>query len=343
VQVKDVGEFGLIRRWERELAQDPEQVAQGIGDDAAVLDFPGGRQILATTDTLVESVHFDLAFTSPRQLGKKCMAVNLSDIAAMGGRARYALIALGLPGSTELAWLEDLYRGLQEEASRWSTWIVGGDTVRSPSGLVITVTVLGQVPQGRAVPRSGARPGDLVVVTGDLGGSAAGLASLTRSPSPVEPGVLEYVRRRQLEPIPRLAEGEIMAHHGASAMIDVSDGLASEVNHLARLSRVRVVVEEESIPMAPATRTLARVLEADALAWALNGGEDYELVSTVAPEQFAAMARAVRERTGTCLTVVGRVEAGAGCYLMKEGKRRRLEPTSYDHFLTTSGPSRTSP
>jgi thiamine-monophosphate kinase len=340
VQVKDVGEFGLIRRWEQELAQDAGRVARGIGDDTAVLNFPRGRQVLATTDTLVESVHFDLSFTGARQLGKKCMAVNFSDIAAMGGRPRYALIALGLPGSTPLAWLEDLYRGMQEEASRWSTWIVGGDTVRAPSGLVITVTVLGDVPKGRAVPRDGARLGDLVVVTGDLGGSAAGLASFVRA-RPVEPEALEYVRRRHLEPVPRLAEGEIMARHGASSMIDVSDGLASEVNHLSRLSRVSLVVEADRIPLAPATAILARTLDANALEWALNGGEDYELVATVAPGQFSAMARAVQKKTGTRLTVVGRVEAGAGCYLVKEGKPSPLEPTSYDHFRTV-GPARTS-
>ena len=341
MRVKDVGEFGLIRRWEQELAQSPEQVARGVGDDAAVLDFPPGQQVLATTDTLVESVHFDLAFTAPGQLGKKCMAVNFSDIAAMGGQARYALIALGLPGSTELAWLEAFYRGLQEEASRWSAWIVGGDTVRSPAGLVITVTVLGHAPRGRAVPRDGARPGDLVVVTGDLGGSAAGLASFIGSPSPVEPEALAYVRRRHLEPVPRLAEGEIMARHGVSAMIDVSDGLASEVNHLARLSRVSVVVEAASIPVAPATRTLARALGASALDWALNGGEDYELVASVAPDRFAAMARVVQQLTGTRLTVVGRVEAGAGCYLATDGEPSLLEPTSYDHF-PTAGPGRPS-
>ncbi|MEW6524244.1 MAG: thiamine-phosphate kinase [Bacillota bacterium] len=332
MKVGDLGEFGLIRRWERELAVDPARVPRGIGDDAAVLTCPARRQLLASTDMLVESVHFDLGFTSPRQLGKKAMAVNLSDIAAMGGRPMYALIALGLANDTALELVDGLYQGLQEEASRWDVFIVGGDTVRSPGGLTISVTVLGHVTRGRAVPRGGARPGDLVVVTGDLGASAAGLATFTRPGATVEAKALDYVRSRHLEPVPRLREGELLARHGASSMIDVSDGLANELNHLSRLGAVSLVVDAAAVPVAPATRAVAQALGVDPLSWALTGGEDYELLFTVSPGDFHRLARAVQAKTATPLAVVGQVEAGTGCYLLYGGRRQPLQATAYDHF-----------
>lgn len=328
----EVGEFGLIRRWEREVPIDRDQVRLGIGDDAAVLAPSAGWEWLATTDMLVEAVHFDLSFITPEQLGRRALVANLSDIAAMGGRPKFALVSLALPGETDCETVDGLYRGLVAEASAWGVSLVGGDTVRSPSGLVINVVVLGQVEADRAVTRSGARPGELVAVTGDLGGSAAGLATFGQQVDAVPGPAVERARGRHLGPRPRLAEGALIAAAGASAMIDVSDGLANEVNHLARHSRVGIVVDAASVPVHASTRAVAEALGVDPLQWALNGGEDYELVFCAAPAVVGALARRVPQVTGVAVTVVGHVESGAGCYLDTGTERRPLPPSAYDHF-----------
>lgn len=334
MKVRDIGEFGLIERWEREVPGGPGLV-RGIGDDAAILEATPGAQWLATTDTLVESVHFDLSFTTPEQLGRRALAANLSDIAAMGGRARFALVSLGLETDTDLAVVDSFYRGLTAEASRWGVILVGGDTVRSPRSMIIGITVLGDVEPGRAVRRDGARPGDLLLVTGDLGGSAAGLATLISEPSALSALDTRYVREvraRHLEPEPRLREARIIAASGATSMIDVSDGLANEANHLARQSGVSIVIDAEKIPVSEATQAVAKAFNHDPVDWALNGGEDYELLFTAPPECVGVLADTVQTQTGTPIRIIGRVKEGAGCWLEEGGVRAVLPSSSYDHF-----------
>lgn len=334
MRVSDIGEFGLIERLSRYVPEGPGLI-RGIGDDAAILEGTPGVQWLATADMLLESVHFDLSFTTPEQLGRRALVANLSDIAAMGGRPRFALVSLGLETDTDVAIVDSFYRGLTAEASRWGVILVGGDTIRSPEGIIIAITVLGEVKPGRAVRRDGARLGDLLLVTGDLGGSTAGLATFISETSPLSGLNARYVREvrtRHLEPEPRLREAEIIAAGGATSMIDVSDGLANEANHLARQSGVSIVIDVESIPISEATRAVARAYNHDPVDWALNGGEDYELLFTAPLECVSTLADTVRTKTGTSISIIGRVEQGKGCWLNKGGVRSVLSSSAYDHF-----------
>ena len=334
------GELGLIRRIAGLVGGPGPGVLRGIGDDTAVLEFAGGR-LLATVDMLVEGVHFDLSFITPWQLGRKALAVNLSDIAAMGGEPLFALVSLGLSGQVDEDFVEELYRGMVAMAETCGVGIVGGDTVRSPGGLIVDVAVLGRV--AAPLTRSGARPGDLVAVTGHLGASAAGLHWLLRQKerrpeafvgAAGEDGAVRSVVRAHLEPVPRLREAaELTATGLVTAMIDISDGLASEANHIARESGVGMVIYAEAIPVASATREVARLLGADPLAWALAGGEDYELLLTCAPGSEERLRKAVAA-TGTPLTFIGEVvPAERGVTLVGGGGTvRALEPAGYDHL-----------
>ncbi|MGQ9531942.1 MAG: thiamine-phosphate kinase [Desulfotomaculales bacterium] len=334
------GELGLIRRISDLVGGPQRGVVRGIGDDTAVLEFAGGR-LLATVDMLVEGVHFDLAFIKPWQLGRKALAVNLSDIAAMGGEPLFALVSLGVGGQIDEDFVREFYKGMVAMAGPYGVQIVGGDTVRSPGGLVVDVAVLGRAAEH--VTRSGARPGDLVAVTGSLGASAVGLHWLLRQKEG-RPGVFidaagedEVVRtvvRSHLEPEPRVREAAALAATGlVTAMIDISDGLASEVNHIARESEVGMVIYAGAIPVAAATREVALLLGADPLEWALAGGEDYELLLTCVPGSEERLREAVAA-TGTPLTFIGKVvPAERGVTLVgKDGAVRPLEPAGYDHL-----------
>ncbi len=334
------GEFGLIRRISGLVGGPGPGVLRGIGDDTAVLDFAGGR-LLATVDMLVEGVHFDLTFITPWQLGRKALAVNLSDIAAMGGEPLFALVSLGVGGQIDEDFVRELYTGMVAMAGAYGVQIVGGDTVRSPGGLVVDVAVLGRAVE--PVTRAGARPGDLVAVTGHLGASAAGLHWLLRQKEE-RPGafidaaggdeIVRTVVRAHLEPVPRVREAAALAATGlVTAMIDVSDGLASEANHIARESGVGMVVYADIVPIAAATREMARRLGADPLEWALAGGEDYELLLTCAPGGEDRLRQAMAA-AGTSLTFIGEVvPAERGATLVgKDGAARPLEPAGYDHL-----------
>jgi thiamine-monophosphate kinase len=330
------GEFGLINRIKQITGLSGPGVLLGIGDDAAVLKPPDGR-MLVTMDMLVEGVHFDLSFISPFNLGAKAMAVNISDIAAMGGRPRYALVSLGATDSTTDQEVEELYRGMVQMARSYEASIVGGDTVRSPGGLILDVVVIGEALH--PVTRGGARPGQLVGVTGQLGASAAGLAWLMAKKGGLASGGLDtrdeaMLVAAHLAPLPRVAAGQALAASGAvSAMIDVSDGLASEVNHIADQSAVGIEIELDRIPVGQATRAAARLLEVDHLGWALAGGEDYELLFTFAADKLEAVRESLA-LSNTPFQTIGRVlpKENGVVLIGSSGTRRRLESRGYNHF-----------
>lgn len=334
-----LGEFGLIAQIRRRAPIGRRGgVLLGIGDDAAILDPGGPRLLLVTTDMLVEGVHFALATTSPYALGRKALAVNLSDIAAMGGTPRYALIALAAPPVTPARLLRELYRGVCAEAKRFNVSLVGGDTCAAPAGLTLGLTVLGEVPRRQAVTRAGARPGDRIWVTGTLGGSAAGLAALQRgwgTRRSEDAWVRRAVRRHRL-PEPRCAAGRrLAARRIATAMLDLSDGLASDLARLCEESRVGVRIDAGRLPLDPAAQRLAPRLGADALAWAVGGGEDYELVFT--SRRPAAAVRAAMP-PGVRATEVGIVvEQRHGRTI--EGPHGLTRPLigGYDHFRPNAG------
>jgi len=337
MKLSELGEFGLIERLSKLVPTRGPGVIVGIGDDTAVLETRAGTQLLATCDMLVEGEHFLLDRLTPFQLGWKALAVNVSDIAAMAGLPRFALISLGIPPDLPVEFLDELYRGLAALAANYGVVLVGGDTVRSRRGLVIDITVLGEVDRGRAVLRSGSRVGDLILVTGQLGDSAGGLEVLLRLPvkekshSPEETALI----KAHLEPHPRVQEARAAVAAGTvRAMDDISDGLAREIREITGASGVGANLWLDQIPLSPALQNLAETWGRSPLDFALYGGEDYELIFTVPAEQAPAVARAVEDATGTRTSVIGEiVPPEEGIQLIYPGGERvPLTKSGWDHF-----------
>lgn len=330
MELRDVGEFGLIDLLKQDTINDPGTVVAGIGDDAAVL-LPTPRQLqLITTDMLVENIHFDLTTTTAMQLGYKSVAVNLSDIAAMGGVPRHAVVSIALPQHTAVDFVLNLYNGMKEICREHGVNIVGGDTVASPGGLVINVAVMGEVEPSNLVKRSGAKAGDIVAVTNVLGSSSAGLALLSRGEWEEYDFSWPLVTAH-LTPRPQVKTGQLLAAHGATSMDDISDGLASELHEIAKASNVSIQVIGEHIPLSPELREAAQVLGKEPLDYALYGGEDFQLLFTMDPEQFAVMNTI---DPGAAITKIGEVlPPGEGVSLIDEtGQSRKLQPRGYNHF-----------
>ncbi|MBI4259373.1 MAG: thiamine-phosphate kinase [Actinobacteria bacterium] len=330
----------LIAAIRRVLSGDHPGVVLGVGDDAALVEGSRpGAELVLTTDMLVEGVHFDRAVVAPRDLGYKAIVVNVSDVAAMAGSPRYALLSLGLSPGVEPAWVMELYGGIRAACDEYALSLVGGDLSRGRD-VVLAVTVVGAVQSGRAVPRSGARAGDRIVVTGALGAAAGGLA-LTRTPPARLGDALGSDWGRELlraldRPVARVGEAETLAQAGATAMMDLSDGLALDLHRLCRESGVGARVRLADVPVAPQVRLLAGVLDVDPLALALSGGEDYELVATLPLDGVARARSDLDERFGVALTEVGEVvEAELGYVAVRDdGSERELEPRGWDHFGT---------
>lgn len=327
MRLKEVGEFGLIDLIKQDTIVDPSDVVMGIGDDAAVYVPGAGKYELLTTDMLVENVHFDLSKTSAWQLGYKAIAVNLSDIAAMGGRPRHAVVSLGLPPHLTVDYVVEMYKGMKEICREFAVNIVGGDTVSSPQGLVLNIGVVGEAEPDRLLRRSGARAGDLVVVTGSLGDSACGLDLLFRS-GWEEFGFAWPLVTAHLTPRPQVNIGPALAGFGATSADDISDGLASEANEIARASNVGLRIHADKVPLSPELIQAAAMLGKKPLDYALFGGEDYQLVFTISTDKFIGLPQ-----DGVTYTIVGEVFAGQGVLLLDAaGGKAPLEPRGYNHF-----------
>jgi thiamine-monophosphate kinase len=317
VAARPPGEFELIDLFTRALPLQGGEVVLGPGDDAAVLRPRRGEDLVATVDAVVAGVHFD-ARATPADVGWKALAVNLSDLAAMGARPVAALVALALPRGTRAAAVRGLARGLGACARAHRIPVAGGNVTRAEA-LSVTVTALGAVPRGRALLRRGARPGDLVAVTGTVGDAALGL----------RPGAAGPLARRQRRPVPRVAAGLALAPL-ARAAVDVSDGLVQDLGHLCAASGVAARIGVAELPLSPAYRRAAFRL-ADPYAAALAGGEDYELVLAI-PPTLLARARAAAARARTPLTVVGRFVRGRGVSVLGADGEVRPAPAGHDHL-----------
>jgi thiamine-monophosphate kinase len=327
LKLKELGEFTLIERIRHQVAAGPG-VIRGIGDDAAVLDLPAGEQLLTSTDMLVEGVHFRRDWGDARSLGRKAVAVNLSDIAAMGGVPRFLYLGLACAGETEADDVLAFLDGALEEAARSEVTLVGGDTCRSPGPWLISVTVEGSVAEGRAIGRDGARVGDLLMVSGTLGDSAMALSLLQRGETP-EPFLLE----RHLLPTARLALGRRLGLGGlATAMIDLSDGLLGDLDHILQGSAVEAVIEEAALPLSEPLLRCSSGRSA-AVEMALSGGEDYELLFCVQPEHGAAV-NALAAELALPVATIGRIRAGRGGVSLRsfDGTERTVSVNGYDHF-----------
>ncbi|MFO0964959.1 MAG: thiamine-phosphate kinase [Gemmataceae bacterium] len=301
-----MGEFDYIRRLRRRIAPDP-RVQVGPGDDCAVLTGPGGAGWIATTDMLMDGVDFLLDEVGPRRAGRKAMAANLSDIAAMAGRPVAAVVSVALPRHASASFAEELFFGLKDCADEFQTAIVGGDTNVWDGRLALSVTVMGEPGPAGAILRSGARPGDRLLVTGPLGGSILG---------------------KHLDFTPRVREGLLLAEMTSlHALIDISDGLAADANHIGEESGCGIVLRAATIPIAPSAYQAGGKTP---LERALSDGEDFELLFAVTPEEARRLLD-LQPLPEVTVYEVGECVAGTGLYLEDGGKRRPLEPVGFVH------------
>lgn len=291
MEISELGEFGLIDRLTKDFPLRNPSTVKGVGDDAAILDF-GEKEVLVTTDLLLEGIHFDVRYVPLKHLGYKSAVVNFSDICAMGGRPRQITVSLGVSSRFTVENIDEIYAGIRLACELYGVDLVGGDTSASVTGLVISVTCLGEVEKGKAIRRDGAKETDLVCVSGDLGAAYMGLQLLEREnrvAKDAEPGFQpdfagkEYILERQLKPEARLDVVEMLEAAGIrpTSMMDVSDGLSSELLHICKDSNVGCRVYEDKIPIDFQTAMMAEEFNMSPLTAALNGGEDYELLFTV--------------------------------------------------------------
>lgn len=294
-ELSELGEFGLIDLLTKNIELKNQSTLKGVGDDAAVIDVCSDK-LLISTDVLIEGVHFDLTYTPLKHLGYKSVVVNLSDIAAMNGKPEQITVSIAVSNRFSVEALEELYEGIYLACNRYGIDLIGGDTTTSKSGLFISITVLGKAPLEKITYRNGAQKGDLICVSGDLGGAYIGLMVLEREKrvfeanSQIQPDLegYDYVLERQLKPEPRLDIVTQLNELGVipHAMIDISDGLASEIIHICKQSDVGCRLFEDKVPIDIQTEDIAKKLGLVPVTMALNGGEDYELLFTVPQSNF---------------------------------------------------------
>jgi thiamine-monophosphate kinase len=332
-----LGEFSLIDHLTKKVKIHHPGTIKGVGDDAAVLD-PGDKLVLLSTDLLLEGVHFDLTYMPLKHLGYKAAVVNFSDIAAMNGIPKQITVSIGVSNRFSVEALDELYSGILMACEKYHVDLVGGDTSSSVTGLMISITVTGTAGKDEVVYRSGAREGDLLCVTGDLGGAYAGLLILEREKQvyKVDPAMqpeltgYEYILSRQLKPEARTDIYRLLKGAGIrpTAMIDISDGLASEILHICKQSRVGCRLYEEKIPIDPETRTIATELNIAPTVCALSGGEDYELLFTIPQTDFEKI------NLINGISIIGHMTpASGGAYLIgHDGKTAEIVAQGWQAF-----------
>jgi thiamine-monophosphate kinase len=293
----------------------------GIGDDCAVIKIPRGHEALVTTDFSLENIHFRRAWHPPESVGHRCLTRGLSDIAAMGGEPLAAFLSLALPPGLSQGWVDGFIRGLLNLAGKFKVSLAGGDTAASPGGVLADIAVLGSVPKGKAILRSGAQSGDGIYVTGELGASAGTFSLLSRRKKKLRPSDFP----RHFYPLPRIEVGRFLrAQRLPSAMIDISDGLSTDLRHICDESGVGAEVDLEEIPLAGIGKRARKV----DLGCALHGGDDYELLFTAAPG-----SRVPSQVAGVKITLIGRVTRGRRVFLReKDGMKRELPAGGWEHF-----------
>jgi len=324
--LSELGEFKLIDHLTKHFKINHKSTVKGIGDDAAILKY-GKKQIVVSTDLLVEGVHFDLSYVPLKHLGYKAVMVNLSDIYAMNAKATQITVSIAVSNRFPLEALEELYAGITTAAEFYNIDVVGGDTTSSTSGLIISITAIGEVEKGNEVLRSGAKPNDLLVVTGDIGGAYMGLQVLEREKevfkvnpnSQPDLSMYTYIVERQLKPEARKDIIELLQKLEVkpTSMIDISDGLSSEVIHLCKQSKVGVDIYENKIPLDPQVISTCEEFNIDSTTVALNGGEDYELLMTISQEDYPKI------KGNPNLTVIGYMtEEERGMHLVTRAEQK---------------------
>lgn len=325
MDLSELGERGLIERIRKRIGPKSEDIVVGIGDDACAVKAYSALLTLITTDAFVEGNHFDLSYFSFKEVGMKSMAASISDVAAMGGVPRYCVISLLCSPKISVEDVDGILDGIEESCDGYGVELVGGDAVGS-ANLAISVTVIGEVETENVALRSGAKPGDSIFVTGDLGASEAGRLVLSKGIG-LEKDVRTYIVKRHSSPTPRIKESrELVLNHSIHSMIDISDGLSIDAGHIAEESGVRLVIATDSIPICRQVHTVAGASSVTALDMALYGGEDFELL-------FTGAELDLKEVSGTPVTMIGRVEEGSGVFLISaDGTETPLLPKGFKHF-----------
>jgi thiamine-monophosphate kinase len=335
-------EFALIRQWTKLYQSTALQkslgVAVGIGDDAAVVQLKSGTELVLSCDTMVQDVHFNERTMRMSDVGFKAMSAALSDLAAMGAIPRYALVALTVPRNTDVLSTQAIYEGLYACAGKYGVAIVGGDTTSSRSGMVITIQVVGEIEAGKALLRSAARPGDIVFITGFLGGSAAGLDYLSSDLSinldPEQTEIADRLIEKHRRPLPQIRAGRTLLLSGAChALNDISDGLASEAWEIAEASDLGIMLQESLIPIDPDVAAYANWTGKTALDWILYGGEDYQLMGTISPRQIEYVKQAFLQRNLSIYPIGEIINSASGVHLQRaDSSTAEVPKNGYNHF-----------
>ena len=331
--LETLGEFGFIKKISRGCLIRPQNVIKAIGDDAAAFMVEPGTISLITTDLLVERVHFIRSAIKGFDLGYKSLAVNLSDIAAMGGEAREAFVSIGIPPDCTLEYLESVYDGMKKLAARFNVNILGGDTTRSKRDLIINIVVQGTVAREEMLGRDTARPGDAVVSTGYLGDSKAGLHLILNN-LPLDTEDAQSLYRAHVLPEPHLLEGRLLAAEpGTHAAIDTSDGLSSDLGHILEESQVGATLDAEKIPISDSLLKFCKRFDFDPVEFALSGGEDYTLICTIEPEVVESLAAKFEAKFKRPLFAIGEINDQRGLEIKyPDGTSRPAGPTGWNHF-----------
>jgi thiamine-monophosphate kinase len=341
-RVSDIGEFGLIRRIGELVNSEgirSERVTLGIGDDTAAFLPRPGYELLITCDCIVEGRHYLPEYIRPLDLGRRAMVVNISDIGAMGGKPLYALISLGLKAETSVQDVEEIYRGFLLELNPFRASIIGGNITKSGNGMFIDITLIGEVEQGKAVRRSGARPGDVILVTGYPGQSAAGLQLLLHEPGDSKTKEHPLVKIYNT-PSHRAQLGEAISQTGCvSALIDTSDGFLGDLGHICEESGVGAELFKEKFPISEHLREAALRLRRDPYDFFLGDSDDYELIITCRPQDVSRIRSTIFQCCPVSLTEVGRITGKAGeiFLLLADGTKRPVKPSGWDHFRKSEG------
>ncbi|MGC8605024.1 MAG: thiamine-phosphate kinase [Desulfomonilaceae bacterium] len=332
MKLDDIGEFGFIDKIQRMSKIHDAEVQCGIGDDCAVIRISPDLNLLVTTDLLVERVHFLLDWQTANILGAKALAVNLSDIAACGGIPKYAFVSIAVPEHIGIDWLEKFYNGMFDLAEQFHVSILGGDTTRSLTDLVINIAVTGLSKIGETLLRSNAQPGDIIAVSGNLGDSAAGL-ELLQDLWQIPQNIALPLIHAHLNPTPHLIQGRALAQSNAcNAAIDISDGLSSDLAHICKQSGLGATIFEEKLPASISLMELARYLSRNPLEWLLNGGEDYVLLAAIKPHKFNEL-KLKASVEGWRLIEIGNFESSQGVNLVRaSGDKVSVIPKGWDHF-----------
>jgi len=331
--VGGLGEEALLRKLRDIFASSEPNVRVGIGDDAAILGCPAGKEAVWSTDLTLEGIHFERQWQTPQQLGRKCLAVNLSDIAAMGATPSFALLSIACPTDTEVDFILELARGFAGLAADESVAVVGGDTTASAGGIALSVTVGGYIDDGAALLRSGAMVGDSILVTGKLGSAAAGMQLIQEGEGEAYPDLTAAF----LEPSARIGAGLAAVKVGATSMTDISDGLASDLRHICEESGVGAMIEPASLPFSPHLDEAVIRFGWNRESIMLSGGEDYELLFTLTGSIAEQVKEVIAHESGQQVTIIGEImEHEYGVRLVdRDGSGRDIPRHGYEHFQSS--------